>query len=137
MSREKEQPKFLTILSEESAWTSMLESSMDKLIVLDCHLEWCGPCEAVHPTFQRIFLDYDDCSNRLAVCSANFESFAEKIQAILPGDSKINVEKNGCLPLFIFIRHKSCIAYISGVDAPLLMSNISNNIPDKKKKTED
>jgi len=137
MSRASDAPKFLVPLTDETAWSSAIEASIDKLVIIDCHQDWCGPCEAFHPTFQRTFLDYDDSANRMTVYSASFESFGEKIQSLLPGDSKIVVEKNGCLPLLVFVRHKACVAYISGVDAPVLMTNISNNIPDKKKKVED
>ena len=71
------------------------------------------------------------------ICSATFQKLGPLIQGAIPNDSKIKVETNGCLPLFLFFRHKSCVGTISGVDAPTLLTYISNNIPDKKKKEED
>ena len=33
--------------------------------VLDIHKAWCGPCDAVTPTYDRAALEYEDWENRV------------------------------------------------------------------------
>lgn len=37
---------------------------LECVIVVDCHQDWCGPCETLLPTFQRISLETADSDNR-------------------------------------------------------------------------
>lgn len=73
-------------------------------IVVDCHQPWCGKCDAILPTFQRIFLDHDNATKRIIVATASLDILGKSIQAIIPPDAHINIEKHGCLPLFLIIR---------------------------------
>ncbi len=82
------------------------------------HQEWCGPCEAIGPTLQRMFTDYDNADSRMKLASASFTSdqsatggqptsvspLGQKIQAIIPHDARVNLETHGCLPLFLVLR---------------------------------
>jgi thiol-disulfide isomerase/thioredoxin len=101
------------------------------LPVLDIHQDWCGICEAIHPTFLRVFNEYDDSESRILLCSANISKLGPVIQASLPSDTHINLEKNGCIPVFALYRFKQCVSVIVGVDGPHLLQQISINIPDK------
>jgi hypothetical protein len=104
--------------------------------VVDVHQDWCGLCEAIHPTILRIFVDYDNAEGRLVYSSANIAKLGGIIQAALPSDSHVNLEKNGCIPIFALFRSKTCMSVIVGVDGPLLLQQISLNIPDKVSKEE-
>ena len=42
-------------IEDETGWQSMLEASDKMLVILDVHQDWCGPCEAIHPTLLRVF----------------------------------------------------------------------------------
>jgi hypothetical protein len=70
------------------------------------------------PTLQRLYQEYDNAEQRIILASASFTSdqstsggqptsvspVGQKIQALIPNDAKINLETNGCLPLFILLR---------------------------------
>jgi hypothetical protein len=56
------------------------------------------------------------------------------IQLAIPSDLNINLEKNGCLPLFCVFRHKSCVSVVVGVDSPTLLQQIALNMPEKANK---
>lgn len=99
--------------------------------VVDVHQDWCGICEAIHPTFSRILLEYENAEGRMIFAAANVGKIGTTIQASLPSDSHINLEKNGCLPLFALYRFKSCVSVIVGVDGPLLLQQIAMNVPEK------
>jgi thiol-disulfide isomerase/thioredoxin len=36
------------------AWDAMIEASATKLMVIDVHLDWCGPCAAMASLFQQV-----------------------------------------------------------------------------------
>lgn len=102
-----------------------------QLVLVDIHQDWCGVCDALHPTLQRVMQDYDMCSERMTICSASIAALGEQLQKALPSDAAVVLDKNGCLPLFALFRFKTCVAAISGVDAPSLLSAIAINMPDK------
>lgn len=96
--------KFLIKITDEPTWESMLEVSESKVVLLDIHQDWCGHCEAIQPTILRVLLDYDDAEDRFAYYSSNLTKNMETLKAFFPSDSNINLEKHGCLPLFLIIR---------------------------------
>ena len=128
----KDLSKVMVEVTSDDHFKELVESSEDKLVLIDCYSEWCGTCEALHPTLQKVWLDYDAASERVILASASMDKLSESIQAIFPGENAaVNIQDNGCLPLFLIIRFKSLVAHISGVDAPQLLSLISTNIPEK------
>jgi thiol-disulfide isomerase/thioredoxin len=100
--------------------------------VVDCHQHWCGPCEAVMPTFQRLFLDYPNAEKRLGIANVAIDHFKPSLQAILPHDAHVDLNKIGCLPLFLLIKSKACVAVIQGVDTPGISQQVAMNIPENK-----
>jgi hypothetical protein len=81
-------------------------------------------------------MDYDNAEGRLVYSSANIGKVGALIQSSFPSDSHVVLEKNGCIPIFALFRSKTCVSVIVGVDGPLLLQQISMNIPDKASKEE-
>ena len=96
----KDMSKLCIKIEDEAGWDSVMEMSDSKLVVIDCHQDWCGYCEAMHPTFARVYLDYDGAEERFVYASASIGKVGPKIQSSFPSDAHINLDKNGCLPLF-------------------------------------
>lgn len=92
--------KVLYRIEDEAGWEHAMEQSDSKLVVIDIHQEWCGCCEAVHPSMSRVLIDYDEIEQRFLYCTASIGKVGAKIQASLPNDSHVNLEKNGCIPIF-------------------------------------
>ena len=106
MSLIRDISKVLFKIEDEAMWDSAMEQSDSKLVIIDIHQEWCGCCEAVHPSMSRVLVDYDEVEARFLYCSASIGKVGAKIQHSLPTESHINLEKNGCLPLFGVYRVK-------------------------------
>lgn len=100
----KDVSKLMLVIEDETLWDTMLDHSESRLVVIDLHQEWCGYCDAIHPSISRMFLDYDECEARFLYCSASIGKLGAKIQPFLPTDSHIDLVKNGCLPLFALVR---------------------------------
>lgn len=96
----KDISKFLFKIEDEAMWDQAMEQSDTKLVVVDIHQDWCGCCEAIHPSMSRVLIDYEEIEQRFLYCTASIAKVGSKIQPSLPSDSHINLEKNGCLPLF-------------------------------------
>ena len=105
------------------------------LVILDVHQDWCGPCEAIHPTLLRVFAvrlcsngqchsyliftshqsnftdqDYDDSDERCVVASASIKKLGEAlIQSTFPVEAHMNLEKNG---EYAFFRVPSNATYL-------------------------
>mmetsp|Transcript_15384 Transcript_15384/g.22616 ORF Transcript_15384/g.22616 Transcript_15384/m.22616 type:complete len:137 (-) Transcript_15384:308-718(-) len=124
-------------IADVESWNSWMEQSENLLLVLDCHQDWCGYCETMLPTFQRIFLEYDDSANRIKFLSANLKDLQDQVTPLIPEDSGINIEAQGCMPFFILVRFKQTAAAINGANAPTLMQAVAMNIPDAPKDEEE
>ena len=131
----KDITKQVNKLESETDWQALMAVSENKLVVVDIYSEWCGPCEAMLPTFARVFVEFEGADERLAIASASIAKLASVIQPTLPREQPIiNLDKHGCLPIFAIYRHKSCIGIVSGPDASQLLNQITLNIPERPDK---
>mmetsp|Transcript_35801 Transcript_35801/g.47266 ORF Transcript_35801/g.47266 Transcript_35801/m.47266 type:complete len:135 (+) Transcript_35801:105-509(+) len=124
-------------ISDQEAWEENIEKSENLLILLDCHQGWCGPSESMNPTFQRIFMEYEDSDKRILFRSVDLDVFKDNVDAMLPEDSGINLATQGCMPFFILLRFKQACSVINGANAPELLRAVDLNIPDAPKEEED
>ena len=51
----KDMTKLVIKIEDEAGWHSIIESSDDKLVIIDIHQDWCGPTDAIHSTLSRVF----------------------------------------------------------------------------------
>eukprot|EP00903_Cladosiphon_okamuranus_P014952 g13840.t1 len=116
----------------EFSWEKCLAASTQKLLVVDCHQDWCGRCETLQPTFQRIALETTDNENRCQFLEANLDKFADRVQALLPKDSPVNLATQGCMPLIVLIKGGVAVASISGCDAPAILREVTKHMPPER-----
>mmetsp|Transcript_8394 Transcript_8394/g.8566 ORF Transcript_8394/g.8566 Transcript_8394/m.8566 type:complete len:137 (-) Transcript_8394:160-570(-) len=129
--------KLIFNITDEDSLNVAIDMSEQKVVVIDVHQEWCGACEAMTPTFQRVFLEYDNAENRICVASTSIQKLADKLQGMIPRECAVTLDKIGCLPLFLILRFKTCVSAIVGVDAPAILQQIGMNIPENKEKEDD
>lgn len=116
-------------VEDEDMFDSLMEQSNEKLVLLDVHKEWCGPCDALAPTMSKLMADTPASDERIVIKSCSVDKFTEKIQATLTGENPIQLADNGCHPLFVLYRFNSCIGVVQGVDGPAILGLVDINIP--------
>merc|ERR1711871_124207 len=125
------------LLSSDEDWEAVLKDSEDRLIFLDCHQDWCGPCAALDPVISRFFMDTAECESRIAIYTSIVDDIKERIQEMKHVEGAVDLGSNGCTPYFIFLRNGKSVRAFSGVCGPDIIEFMQNNLPPIKKHDED
>ncbi|MHA1149721.1 MAG: thioredoxin family protein [Promethearchaeota archaeon] len=57
---EKEGPHEIIHLRSIKQFNELLNKYKNKVIVIDCWTEWCGPCKMYGPIFEQVYKEYLD-----------------------------------------------------------------------------
>ncbi|TMW57870.1 hypothetical protein Poli38472_013344 [Pythium oligandrum] len=110
--------ELVTRVRDAEHWMQLRETSEKKLVVVDAHKDWCGPCKILEPTYKRITTDIDRPEQRLVFASLNVNLGLE------------GIEDNGsCKPRFILFKDRKQIAEVTGANAPQLEHLIHQHLP--------
>ncbi|CAM9887983.1 unnamed protein product [Ascophyllum nodosum] len=97
--------------------------------VIDCHQDWCGPCETLHPTFYKIYLETPESDDRCMFLEVDLEKFADRIQAILPKDCCVDLAGHGCMPFIVLLKAGAAVSTVLGCDAPAILREVNKHMP--------
>merc|ERR1719181_1532597 len=103
----------------EKGWDSWMGTE-NKLLVVDIHKAWCGPCEVMNPTFRRLFLELDDSENRLQFLTADSSKISQLSEF---------AENPSCKPLFKLYKNGQELDTITGANAPKIQSLVMEHVP--------
>lgn len=65
--------------------------------VIDVFKTWCGPCEVIVPTFERVWLDYDEADKRVKFLAIDDSVLTDEQKEALP-------LHEGSKPLFLVYK---------------------------------
>ncbi|GAB9468052.1 hypothetical protein Gpo141_00005380 [Globisporangium polare] len=99
-------------------WALLREASDKKLLVVDVHKDWCGPCKIMEPTYKRLAVDIDQSEKRVAFASLNVTLGLEGVE-----------DTGSCKPRFVLIRERKQIAELNGANAPQLEQLVKHHCP--------
>lgn len=103
----------IIVPNNDATFQAELEKAGSKLVVVDFHATWCGPCKTIAPVFQQLSLKHTD-----AV-------FIKVDVDDLTGTSeKYNVT---AMPTFILMKSKQVIDTMKGADAKKLKELIEKH----------
>ncbi|CAD6892069.1 unnamed protein product [Tilletia controversa] len=91
-----------------------LGSAGSKLVVVDFHATWCGPCHAIAPTFASLSTKHASGAVFLKVDVDNVKEIAQRYSI-------------RAMPTFIFIKNRSVIETIKGADPSKLSSTVQKH----------
>eukprot|EP00613_Pedinella_sp_CCMP2098_P058898 CAMPEP_0171869772 /NCGR_PEP_ID=MMETSP0992-20121227/32220_1 /TAXON_ID=483369 /ORGANISM="non described non described, Strain CCMP2098" /LENGTH=133 /DNA_ID=CAMNT_0012493735 /DNA_START=36 /DNA_END=437 /DNA_ORIENTATION=+ len=124
------QPLKLCDILDDEAWNKMIEESQTKLCIIDIHLGWCGPCDPLKPMWTKMSMGgVKNCKDRIGFYSGDQQRFADKFKALCLG-TPFTWAPKGCQPLFMMVKDEKAVAYIAGVNTPLIEREIDLNIPE-------
>mmetsp|Transcript_64518 Transcript_64518/g.145503 ORF Transcript_64518/g.145503 Transcript_64518/m.145503 type:complete len:137 (+) Transcript_64518:140-550(+) len=110
----------LTVLMTPEDLAAAVDMSDSVLVVIDVHKKWCGPCDAMFPTFTEMWKVFPECDRRMSLYSAEIEILGEDVQNLLPEEMKTNITGRGCAPMFLVLRNKVVKAKVEGCNSPVL-----------------
>mmetsp|Transcript_17114 Transcript_17114/g.22194 ORF Transcript_17114/g.22194 Transcript_17114/m.22194 type:complete len:133 (+) Transcript_17114:22-420(+) len=106
----------------------LMQESEKKLLVIDCHQCWCGPCTVVEPTYNALNTELDDCRERVLFLTADVVELATQLAELLK-ETDIDLANHGCMPFFLIVKNHSLHTTIFGADVPKLKQVVSTQAP--------
>mmetsp|Transcript_1996 Transcript_1996/g.3533 ORF Transcript_1996/g.3533 Transcript_1996/m.3533 type:complete len:117 (+) Transcript_1996:28-378(+) len=87
-------------------YQSIITNETDKVFVIDYHLEWCGPCQVIEPSFRSIFFSIEEPDSRIAFHTLNIDLLPKEESDLLDLDAK---------PLFRVFKNSGNQGEVRGV----------------------
>lgn len=112
---------FISPLKDLDDWTAEVLKNPHALIVIDVFSDWCGPTTMLHRTLKNLFYELGEQHN-IKFCEANADFVAPL---------KIEKEKLGCKPLWLFYKDGVEIGRIEGADVPKIEKIVREHAPKK------
>jgi|EP00505_MAST-04D_sp_SCG-Rhode-Island_P006167 thiol-disulfide isomerase/thioredoxin len=107
-------------LNSAEEMDAVLEKQRTKLLVVEAYKDWCGPCEILCPTYDRILRTTENAENRVSFYAIGRSKH----------DLFTNIDKaDSCRPVILFLREGQIKAKVSGANAPEIESLVSDMIP--------
>lgn len=72
-------------------------SDGEKVFVIDVHREWCGPCSVMKTNIDKIYIDTDDCEEKINFGSINYDKYKEIVDEYIS-------EEVSCKPIFLIFK---------------------------------
>ena len=114
----------ITCVETKEQWDETMENVGPRLLFIDVHKKWSGPCTVMRPTLEKIFLDTDAVESRL-----QFVSLHEKSGVDHPALQEF-LEAESCKPRFVLLLNGNVVGSIDGALSPSVVSVINENLPE-------
>ncbi|KAL8284248.1 hypothetical protein RQP46_004997 [Phenoliferia psychrophenolica] len=99
----------ITHLTNLGELNSLLAAKKDKLVVIDFHASWCGPCHAIAPKFEQLSTAY---RSQATFCKVDVDAAADIAK-------QYSVR---AMPTFIFLKDGQKVDEVKGANAAALES---------------
>jgi thiol-disulfide isomerase/thioredoxin len=111
----------ITAVESPEQWDEIVSGLGKKLLVVDLHKKWCGPCEVMRPIFERIFLNTDECENRCSFVSVSDEVSIKALEAYT---AKVTSK-----PFFLLWKQNEIVGKVDGCNSPEVSGLINEHMP--------
>ena len=119
----KKRTIFHEVIKTEEQYEEIVAKSCDNgvMAVIDCHLDWCGPCIPMVPNYASLFFNFDDPENRIAFYQYPESAMSDTMKADMALDIK---------PRYIIVSNGNISATIEGNHYVELCAAINKFIPE-------
>ena len=118
----KAQKETIFVVRDEDHFRSLVSEENKKLVIIDVHLDWCGPCKVIQPNFRTLFFSISEAEKRIEFFTMN--------DTIIPDDLKPSPDfEVKCSPKFLIYLEGELKAEISGADFAKINDIIDKQIP--------
>ncbi|KAG8191028.1 hypothetical protein JTE90_029471 [Oedothorax gibbosus] len=100
-------------VTDENDFNAQLEAAGDKLVVVDFHATWCGPCKMMAPFFTELSEEFTD----VVFLKLDVDEVEE-----IAGQYEVSG-----IPKFVLIKDKKQVAEMMGTDKDKLKNLVAEN----------
>lgn len=112
-------------IADAEAFGQYLDKSEAVLVVMDCHQQWCGPCDTMKPTYNSIFNEIKNCEEKVAFTTCAIDAFMPQLTELMTTKaSDLDLANHGCMPFFLLVKNREVQAVVLGADVPTLRDNV-------------
>ena len=120
----KKTKQFIFKVETAKDFSRIVGEENNKLSIIDVHLGWCGPCEAMNHYYQTLWYEFDLPEKRVEFWSSPEDHLTEEIRADFEHGPL------SCRPRFLLFCKGEKVAEIENCDYTALRSAVHKHIPD-------
>ena len=119
----KKRTIYHAVIKSHEEYDELVETSTNggKIAIIDCHLDWCGPCLPMVPNYQSLINSYDNADARFG-----FYQFPE---SAMNDEMKEKMNMN-IIPKYIVLAEGKIAAEIHGVHYVEIVDALNKFIPE-------
>ncbi|GAA6009084.1 hypothetical protein JCM10207_004087 [Rhodosporidiobolus poonsookiae] len=103
----------INVLSSMAEHNKLVSAKKDRLIVIDFHATWCGPCKAIAPKFEQLAA----ANRNVTFCKVDVDQAQDIARAY--GVS--------AMPTFVFVKNERKVHQVRGANAAELEAGIKQH----------
>ncbi|KAM3137895.1 hypothetical protein pb186bvf_009976 [Paramecium bursaria] len=112
----------VNVVKDEDHFMQLINSENKKLVLLDVHPEWCGPCEMMQPTYKSLQTNIDDFEKRVDIFTLSYNKIVHYKH------DKFNKEPSA-KPRFLFFYEGKIVDEVNGADIPAIYEKVQKYLP--------
>ena len=79
----KPQKQIVFKIESPEAFTELTAAENPRLLVIDFHLAWCGPCNIIEQNYRSLYFAYENAESRIAFYNAEQAAIPQEIYSSL------------------------------------------------------
>ena len=79
----KKRTIFHDVIKDAEHFHEIIAEDYGKMAIIDCHLNWCGPCVAMESNYPALFFLIDDPDSRISFWQCSEDNLPEEYKAKL------------------------------------------------------
>lgn len=119
----KAQKQILFPINDADAFNAVISPENKKLVVIDLHMSWCGPCNIMEMNYRAMYFNFENADDRIGFYTCVEENIPQEIMTAL---------KYGpltCKPRFVVYVEGEKKEEINGADFATLEYAVKKFIP--------